>query len=301
MPNSMIPQYDTKLMTQVWESAEDFVAEYADNGIPTTISNENAALTYYLMYARYGNNPIANLDENQFKYKVWSVIFQYGPTWEKKLALQSDLRTMTLQNMLKDGGSTELGNASGSKTITETGTNGNTRTLNTTTANTGSSTLSHTGTITDVGSMGSTVSSDALDVANHAFNPGTTPSADAFTPLGYINEQNAKKTGGTVMTIGSDGKTTTYGNTDTTTNNLSKKDTGTITDAGTVGSTATSTDSSNTSLTRSNTKGILNAYAELIELLEADVSGDYISKFKKCFKQFVMPEKPLLYVSEEEE
>ena len=76
----MIPQYDTKLMTEVWSDASGFLADYQNVGIPTTISNQNATTLYYLLYARYGNTPIANYDENQWKYKMFSIIFQYGPT-----------------------------------------------------------------------------------------------------------------------------------------------------------------------------------------------------------------------------
>jgi hypothetical protein len=46
----------------------------------STSNPDNVSLVYYLLYARYGNNPIANRDENQFKFKIFSVIFQYGPT-----------------------------------------------------------------------------------------------------------------------------------------------------------------------------------------------------------------------------
>ena len=62
---NMIPQYDTKLMTEVWSQASEFLNDYQNIGIPTTISNQNATTLYYLLYARYGNTPIANYDENQ--------------------------------------------------------------------------------------------------------------------------------------------------------------------------------------------------------------------------------------------
>ena len=74
------PNYDTKLMTEIWDDSAKFVYDYKHVGIPTTISDANATTLFYLLYARYGNNPIANYDENQFKYKMFSVIFQYGPT-----------------------------------------------------------------------------------------------------------------------------------------------------------------------------------------------------------------------------
>lgn len=76
----MIPQYDTKLFTEVWDNVSDFVYDYKNVGIPTTISDANATTLFFLLYARYGNSPIANYDIEQWKYKIFSVIFQFGPT-----------------------------------------------------------------------------------------------------------------------------------------------------------------------------------------------------------------------------
>lgn len=45
----------------------------------------------------------------------------------------------------------------------------------------------------------------------------------------------------------------------------------------------------------------LTAYTRLWDVLEADVVGEYITKFKPFFKQIVTPEEPLLYVTPEEE
>ena len=84
----MIPQYDTKLFNEIWEDADSFLEDYNNVGIPTTISTQSATTLYYLLYAKYANNPLANYDENQFKYKVFSLIYSYGPTWEKKLSIQ---------------------------------------------------------------------------------------------------------------------------------------------------------------------------------------------------------------------
>ena len=38
-----------------------------------------------------------------------------------------------------------------------------------------------------------------------------------------------------------------------------------------------------------------------MELLKQDVTEDFLRKFSVCFKKFVTPEKPLIYVTEEEE
>ena len=45
----------------------------------------------------------------------------------------------------------------------------------------------------------------------------------------------------------------------------------------------------------------MEAYAQLWELLNTDVTSAFVGKFKVCFKQFVRPEKPLIYVTEIEE
>lgn len=106
MPESGIeplPEYDTVLFSQVWESADKFVTDYSQAEITPTITQEQARLLYYLLYARYGNAPIAFRDVNQFKYSVYSVIFQYAPTWQKRLEIQERLRGLT-EAELRAGG-----------------------------------------------------------------------------------------------------------------------------------------------------------------------------------------------------
>ena len=46
-------------------------------------------------------------------------------------------------------------------------------------------------------------------------------------------------------------------------------------------------------------KGPLDAYAYLWDLLDTDVTGQFLDKFKNLFLIIVQPEKPLLYVTEE--
>ena len=194
-------QYNTPLFTDVWNSADSFKTElqaspfagciHYGEAIPNPKPDEpanypdNVTLVYYLLYARYGNNPIANEDVTQWKYKIFSVIFQYGPTWEKKLDNQKKLRGINDADLLI-----------GSKAI-----------------------------------------------YNSAVNPSTAPSTGSLEELKYINGQN----------------TTNY------------------------------------------KKSKMDAYAQLLQLLEVDVTEDFLNKFKKCFKVFVAPERPLLYVSDEAE
>lgn len=98
-----LPSYDTKLFSEIYSEASKFVADYKASGLydataghlNNSLSDEKATTLFYLLYAKYANNPIANLDENQFKYKMWSIIFKYGPAWEKKLDIQNKIRELT--------------------------------------------------------------------------------------------------------------------------------------------------------------------------------------------------------------
>lgn len=94
-------EYNTLLFTDVWDEVSKFVLDYKASGIPTTISDANAMTLYYLLYARYGNTPISAMDEYQWKTRVFSIIFQYGPTWEKKLEIQQAVRTLTITDLKK--------------------------------------------------------------------------------------------------------------------------------------------------------------------------------------------------------
>ena len=97
----VLPNCETKTFADIFNDQGTFLYYYLHCGIPTTISNDNVNLLYYLMYAKYGNNNITNLDENQWIYKVFSTIFKYGPTWEKRLDIQDKLRELTDENLLE--------------------------------------------------------------------------------------------------------------------------------------------------------------------------------------------------------
>lgn len=96
----MTPQYSTLLFSNIYSDVGEFTNDYTALGIPQTISIDSARTLYYLLYARYANTPIANRDLNQFKYKLFSVIFQFGPTWEKKLDIQNKIRSLSEEDLM---------------------------------------------------------------------------------------------------------------------------------------------------------------------------------------------------------
>lgn len=115
---------------------------------------------------------------------MFTVIFQYGPTWEKRLDIQAKLRNISESELLK-----------GTKAI-----------------------------------------------YNHAYNPSTEPGTGTLDELEYINDQN----------------TTNY------------------------------------------SKSKMDAYTQLIDLLETDVTGQFLDRFKPLFAKFVYT-RPDLYVTEDDE
>lgn len=185
---NLLPQYDTKLFTDIYEKAEDFVADYNEINLGG-LTTANVTKLYYLLYAKFGNSPIANLDENQFKYKLFSTVFMYGPAWESRLDIQGRVRNL-LSNPLNEDDLLQ-----GAKAI-----------------------------------------------HNHALNPETNPSTATLEEITYINEQN----------------TTNY------------------------------------------KKSKMDAYGQLWSLISTDVTAEFLAKFNDCFKKFVMPANPLIYVTDEE-
>ena len=121
-----------------------------------------------------------------------------------------------------------------------------------------------TGTKTDWTSEGTQSQSNSgndTKITNHAYNPSTAPSTQSTNELNYIDQQDVAKGSATSTIQGTDNRTT--------------------------GQTIT--------------KSKMDAYAQLWDLVATDVTNDYIAKFKKCFKQFIMPERNMVYVTEDEE
>ena len=165
-----------------YPNAAEFLSDYQSIGLPITISTQSAQTLYYLLYAYYGNSVIAASDLNRFRYNLFSIVWQYGPTWEKKLEIQKRLRELTDDELF----------------------------------------------------------TGAKQIANHAYNPSTQPSTASLSELEYIDSQNTM------------------------------------------------------SWRRSKLEGL----GELVSLLENDVSGEFLAKFKRLFLAIVEPEVPLLYVEE---
>ena len=179
----MLDLYSTKTFAEVFSGADEFLTEFKSYPeINGSVSDSSVKLTYFLLYAKHGNDPISNDSVDQFKAKVFATVFQYGPTWEKRLEIQRKLRDLTEDQLLLGGHS----------------------------------------------------------ISNHAFNPATEPSTSSTEALNYIDDQT----------------------------------------------------------TRKYKKSKMEAYDQLLELLEVDVTEEYLDKFVKLFRLVVVPAENI-YVSED--
>ena len=187
--DTLYGNYRTRTFNDIYENIDKFSADfdfYSRIGLDPEFNSETTKDTlFYLLSGKYGNSHIANSDENQFKLKLFSTIFQYGPTWEKRLSIQTNLRALTEDELL-----------TGTKQIN-----------------------------------------------NHSYNPSTAPSTDTLDELPTINEQTSTK----------------Y------------------------------------------KKSKMDAYANLMALLEKDVTEEFMNKFKKLFLIIVEPQLPLWYLTEVED
>lgn len=50
---------------------------------------------YYLLWARYASNHIRSDYPQQWKMKIMMTVFEYGPTWSKRLEIQEKVRNMS--------------------------------------------------------------------------------------------------------------------------------------------------------------------------------------------------------------
>lgn len=176
--------YRTRKFSDIYPEVNEFITDY-NTLFPNTLKEEDLTRAYYLLCSRYMNSHIANTDENQFKFKLSSIVFSYAPTWAKKLEIQAILRDMPESDLI-----------AGSKAI-----------------------------------------------YNHSYNPSTAPSTATMEELPTVDDQN----------------------------------------------------------TQTFKKSKLEAYNLLWNMLDNDVTTDFLNKFKLLFIQVAQPDYPLWYENEEED
>lgn len=95
----------TRTFAEIFPEAIDFKTAYDDNPFATATDLEDADINkiYYLLLANYGNSSICSSDEYRFEIKLFSIIYQYGPTYVQKAQIQKAIREKALDDF-KTGG-----------------------------------------------------------------------------------------------------------------------------------------------------------------------------------------------------
>ena len=94
----------------IYPNESVFIGSVGGSGIPLRIKEESLKTLYYLLLANYTNSQIASSDINRFQLNVASIIYMYGPAWEKGIEIQDKLRNLTEEELLT--GSTVIYNHS---------------------------------------------------------------------------------------------------------------------------------------------------------------------------------------------
>lgn len=88
----------TLTFSDIWTNEKDFVDDFNDSPF-SEIEIRRLPLLFYLLYSRYGNSSAASSDINRFRFSVFSIIYQYGPQWEKELDLQAEIRALSVDEI----------------------------------------------------------------------------------------------------------------------------------------------------------------------------------------------------------
>ena len=104
--SSRINPYNTPMMNEVWEDVNEFKTEFLTTPYAGCITDgtgntkDYITLTYWVLNSRYGIRHIANFSIDQFKLKLFTKMFQFAPTWSKRLEIQEKLRNLSETDIL---------------------------------------------------------------------------------------------------------------------------------------------------------------------------------------------------------
>lgn len=87
----------------LFPSPEDFIKDYEDSLLSkgkNTVSDDALTQLYYILWARYGNSHFNSLNNENIKGSIFSLIYMYGPTWERRIELQEKIRKLTDEEII---------------------------------------------------------------------------------------------------------------------------------------------------------------------------------------------------------
>lgn len=104
---SLIRKSNQKTFLDVYSNIDEFYHDF-DTAFsvfkPSDMTTEYITKTYWLIVSRFGDQAILGYnDEARWKLKLFSLINQYGPTWEKRSEIQKNIRALTLDELKETG------------------------------------------------------------------------------------------------------------------------------------------------------------------------------------------------------
>lgn len=94
----------TRTFSEIFDNVNNFTLAVTNSGLyNAAFTMDSCDKLYYLLYAAYGNSHIASSDENQFKYKLYTIIFNRGIQWQKSLEIQKKLSELSETEILSRG------------------------------------------------------------------------------------------------------------------------------------------------------------------------------------------------------
>ena len=96
---SYFQSFDNVKFSDIYPDLSTFEDDYNNLGLPKIFQSAQTIKTlYYLLLGRYANSTLANYDNNQFRIRLFSIIWQHGGTWEKRVDIQAKLRELSLDD-----------------------------------------------------------------------------------------------------------------------------------------------------------------------------------------------------------
>lgn len=85
-------------LSDLYNTFEVFRTEFNDTVFKNCIDEAHLQILYYLLYAKYGNAEIAGTDTNMWKYRLFSTIYQYAPSYFRKRDIQDAIIKLDLND-----------------------------------------------------------------------------------------------------------------------------------------------------------------------------------------------------------
>lgn len=96
---SKFQKFDNPRFIDYYPDLESFKNDYENLGIPKVFEDENTiTILYYLMCTRYGYSTVLGYNYEMFRPILFTRIWQYGGTWEKRVKIQEKLRGLGLDS-----------------------------------------------------------------------------------------------------------------------------------------------------------------------------------------------------------